>query len=228
MTAALPPTRSSIRRFTTGSAWPWHCGTSRSPTFPFAIRVSTCPTAATTSKTPHAFHPLARLKQGHRTIGLSGPTARVAGTFPGLPVIDRAQVPRGMPRLRRGLPNGGDRHSTATRGDWTWADVCSAPTASRPAHRSRCASPATIAWRRGGARTSSRRSGLPAGRCPGGEIAAAVRPLAQTPPGERRRLQRLRGGHQRAGHGGLGPGPFRHPVRRLAAPRRRPGRSPAR
>ena len=54
------------------------------------------------------------------------------------------------------------------------------------------------------------------------EDAAALRPLAQAAPGQRRRLQRLRGRRQRARHRRLRPRPLRHPVRRLAAPRRRP------
>ena len=56
----------------------------------------------------------------------------------------------------------------------------------------------------------------------GRKAAPAFRALAEVAAGERRRLQRLRGRHERARHHRLGSRPVRHPVRRLAAPCRRP------
>ncbi len=55
-----------------------------------------------------------------------------------------------------------------------------------------------------------------AGRGPGTQILEPVRPLAQAPPGERRRLQCLRGGCQCAEHPDFRPGPLWRPVCRLA------------
>ncbi|MCK7470152.1 MAG: hypothetical protein MZU95_04625 [Desulfomicrobium escambiense] len=100
----------------------------------------------------------------------------------------------------------------------------------RPARRRRSPSRATTAWPPRAARTWSlerrraaarrRRSTRAAARLFGRSLK-----LRQV---ERRRLQRLRGRRERARHDRLGPRPLRHPVRRLAAPRRRPARSPAR
>ena len=54
------------------------------------------------------------------------------------------------------------------------------------------------------------------------KAAPAFRALAEVAAGERRRLRRLRGRHERARHHRLGSRPIRHPVRRLAPPCRRP------
>ena len=128
------------------------------------------------------------------------------------------QCAAALPDRRHRLDRAG--HGVATR---HWAGACSAASARRPARAAR--SRFTRDYRL----AASRREDLIVRDALRGRaavtldeaVAAAVRPLAEAPPGQRRRLQRLRGRHQRAGHGGLGPGPVRHPVRRLAAPRRR-------
>ena len=145
--------------------------------------------------------------------------------FRGPPVARRVALPGRLPRLRRRLP---DRRA-------------SRPTARGLAPRPRPL-PVLHRLRRGVSRRARSRytQRLPPGHarrartwsCDGAtlelaagarrEDAPALRPLAQAAPGERRRLQRLRGRRERAQHGRLRPGPLRHPVRRLAAPRRRP------
>ena len=46
-----------------------------------------------------------RWRQGHRTIALPESRRALPDRFRGRPVIDAAQLPRGLPGLRRGLPH---------------------------------------------------------------------------------------------------------------------------
>ncbi len=115
---------------------------------------------------------------------------------------------------------GGDRLRYVS----TRAAASSAAPASMLARRGRSRFPGSSAWRPRGGKTSSFRRCVAAAHRNRRRPPPDPRPVAETPPGERRRLQRLRGRHQRAGHRGLGPGAFWHPVRRLAASRRRPAR----
>ena len=227
--AASRATRSSIRRSTTGSAWPWRCATSRSPISRCATRASTCPTADTTCEQAHVLRGPDRAApcQGHRT-DRRIPTAsrRPARPVPRPAGHRRRRVPRRaagpaptpVPPARS---RGGDGAARST-----WAAACSAPTARRPARSRRDrVHAATTAWPRGaredlvarGDRAPARASALDRARSDG-----CLRPLAEAAAGQRRRLQRLRGRRERAQHGRLRPGPLRHPVRGLAAARRRP------
>jgi hypothetical protein len=99
-------------------------------------------------------------------------------------------------RVRRGLPDEGDHpHPRPPHG----RAPAGGPAARAAGRGDRCA------WRPHSMAT-----------------AEAVRPVAAAAAGQRRRLQRVRGRHECARHHRLGPGAVRHPVCRLAAPRRRP------
>ena len=96
--------------------------------------------------------------------------------------------PTGRARERRGR----DRSSTS-------AGACSARTAWRPARRARSEFSQRLPARHARARGSGvARGRAAAGRRARRRDASPLRPLAQAAPGQRRRLQRLRGGRQRA------------------------------
>ena len=134
--ADSPATRSSTRRSTTGSAWRWRCGTSRSPTSRCATRASTCRTADTTCKeTGHAASLARPPEQGHRTIAYPAQLPALPDRFRGLPVVDRRKCPDGCRACAEACPTDAIAIDGRRACGWTWAAACSAPTASRPVRR---------------------------------------------------------------------------------------------
>ena len=143
--------------------------------------------------------------------------------FRGRPPIDASKCPDGCSRLRGGLSDRGDRPARRAS-----ASISAAASSARIAS-SACPEGALrygrdyrLAVRERADLVARVRARARARRGAAGAAAQALRPLAQAAPGERRRLQRLRARRERAEHGGLGPEPLRDPVRRVAAPRRRP------
>ena len=146
--------------------------------------------------------------------------------FRGLPVVDASKCPDGCRACAEACPTDAitDRRRRACGS--TWAAACSAPTACEACPEGAIRyTPGLPPGHADAARTwSCDGRTLKLAEALDEKIAPALRPLAQAPPGQRRRLQRLRGRPERPGHRRLRPGPVRHPVRRLAAPRRRPRR----
>ena len=144
------------------------------------------------------------------------PFSRAAGGGP-------VQVCRRLPRLRRGLPDGRHQRRRTMAFVSTWVVACFAPTARKPVPRAPSTTRRITAWPRGRGKTwSCKARRLKLARGSGREVAPPLRPVAEAPAGECRRLQRLRSRPERAQHRRLRPGPVRHPVRRLPASRRRP------
>ena len=223
--------RSWIPPSTTGSDWPARWQTSRYRISRCATRASTCPTAGTIYKarlrpqeSGEAMFGIigARIRQGHRTMKYpDGPPPALPERFRGMPVHRSRSLRRRLQPVRGRLS---DCRPSARRNrcGLIWADVSSAGTAPGNAPRARYGSAAIIAWRRDVAKPSSSagrttRISEPA-RC---FRAQDVRPVAEAAPGERGRLQRLRGGRERIDDAGLGHRALRHPVRGVAAARRR-------
>ena len=152
--AALQGGRS--RRSTTGSAWRWPCASSRSPISRCATRASTCRTAATTCRRVAMLEGPPRpppTRTPHDR--LSRRPASLPDRFRGLPVHRCRALPRGLPRLRRRLPDRRDRRRRPRGSASTWAAVCSASSAQEacPA-RGPSVHAASIAWRPAPATTS--------------------------------------------------------------------------
>ena len=168
----------------------------------------------------------ARLQQRHRTMRYpDGPPPALPDRFRGRPVIDAPRCAAGLPAVRGGLP---DRRACAPSADGAAPRPGPLPLLRATARRPARPGPSRFTRRLPPGRRAPRGPGRPA-PADRPRRAAATRAAArlfgrslQAAPGQRRRLQRLRGRHQRAEHGRLGPGPVRHPVRGLAAPRRRP------
>ncbi len=235
-------TRSSIRRSTTGPAWPWRCATSRSRTSRSATRASTCRTAVTTCEENAMLNILRRTPEPRAPHVVASPTERRSCRPLSRPARDRRQqcadgcracadacptdaITVDAARLALDLgrclfctdcthacPEGAIEFTA----DYRLADAYVAAAVRRPArlgHGPGTASGTALARHR-----ARRRSALELvlASC------AVFRPVVEAAPGQRRRLQRLRGRHQRARHPGLRSGAVRHPVRRLAPARRRP------
>ena len=164
-----------------------------------------------------------RLSQKHRTMRYpDGPPPELPERFAGRPVIAAGCAPgcsRCAAASARPTPCARPPKACA----WTRAAACSAATASPPARAAPSPSGGSTAWPPPGGRTLIVGPGDPPSAAARHALAARLfgRSL-QAAPGVSRRLQRLRGRHQRARHARLGHGALRHPVRRLAAPRRRP------
>ncbi len=101
-------TRSSTRRFTTGSASPWPCATGRSRTSRCATRASTSRTAATISEAGgmlKAF--LARIHQGHRTMPFPADSLpSLPSRYRGAPRLDATLCPDGCRECADACPTG--------------------------------------------------------------------------------------------------------------------------
>ena len=150
----------------------------------------------------HAQITLARQTR-HRTIAYPAQPPTLPERFRGLPVIDRARCRDGLPPMRRGMPDRCDRAGRRWSAHGPGAMPVlqrlhgGLPGGGRALH---AGPPAGNPAARG---SSHRRPRIEAGRGVGGEIAAAVRPLAQVAAGQRGGLQCLRGGSQRVGYRGL-------------------------
>ena len=168
----------------------------------------------------------ARLHQKHRTIRYpDGPPPALAGALP-RPAGVRQRSP--APRAARTAPTpvrpARSRLEPALDLDLGKCLFCGECAAACPTGKLRFGADYRLAARHA-RRPRRRRAGE---RAPGGgarrQDPPALRALAEAARGERRRLQRLRVGCQRAADDRLGHRPLRHPDRRLAAPRRRPDR----
>ena len=133
-----------------------------------------------------------RLQQGHRTIAYpGGRAARAARSLPRPAGAGRVEVSGRLPGLRRGLPDRRHRTSTARGSGSTWAAACSAPTASTPVPKepSAITQDYRLATRTPRGPGPSERPGARSWPRPLEEkMRRALRPLAQAPPGQRRRL----------------------------------------
>ena len=90
-------TRSSIRRSTIGSGFPWRFATKRSPTFRCATRASICRIAASIYERATTMIDvlLARLRQGHRTSSFPDERPLLPERFRGPPVADPSKCREG-------------------------------------------------------------------------------------------------------------------------------------
>ena len=222
---ASAATRWWIRRSTTGAAWRSRCPGTRSPIFRCATRASTSPTRGTTSDARASFRTGCDRARGRRRS--PGAEPEFPERFRGGPVLDRGPLRRDCRECRardalaRCCVAGPMAAGLARR---------RAPVSSRPRRRRRARQGAIAllraitAWPRGIRHdlvTRDRGSGPRSGRWRSG--APALRPLAPAALGGGGQLRRLRGGTGGPRQRRVRPGPLRRAVRRLAAPRRRPG-----
>ena len=174
---------------------------------------------------------LARWKQGHRTMRYpAGPPPELPERFAGRPALDAAKcadasdagicVSGTLPHAAPSAVEHQDGHSiTTTR---------HGPVPVLPRVRNRVWQPARSRFSRDYRLAASQREDLvvrdataQAAVDTGRGVAAAVRPLAQAAPGQRRRLQRLRSRHQRVGNRGWDLGRFG--IQFVASPRHADG-----
>ena len=206
-TGGSPATRSWTHPSTTGPDWPSPCGSSPSPISRSATRASTCRTAATTCEAEKivlkAF--IERLRQGHRTIRYPKALPALPPRYRGLPVLDPARCPDGCRSCAERCPTARDRRRRRGRGpklDLGRCLFCVRVRARLPLGGSSLLR-ATIGWpRERGTTFSSGAEPLRLARARSRD-APAVRQVPEAPPGQRRRVQRLRGRGERAEHGRL-------------------------
>ena len=169
---------------------------------------------------------LARWKQGHRTIPYPAQPPTLPDRFRGLPVVDTSKCPDGCRACAEACPTDaiaiGDSDPASFRIDLGRCLFCTDCVEACPEGAIRYSQEYRLAARQRkdliyDGRTLIGSQGL------GREDARTLRPVAQTPPGERRRVRRLRGRPERARHRRFRPGSVRHPVCGFAATRRRDG-----
>ena len=216
------PTKWSILLFTTGWDSRWRCVTSRSRTSRSATRASTCPIAVTICDEVNCAEGFAcTCASGASDDRIPGHAAGVTRRFPGTAGSSRrSAAPRTARAVAMHVPRTRSlRTSSGCAIDLGRCLFCGECAGSCPSGDH--ASGRSTGWRLASdpmLQMADLSTGLRRLLIRNREVCLAV---AEASPGERGRLQCLRGGHQRPRHGRFRPGPFWNSDCRLASPCRR-------